>query len=262
MGSGSGLTLVVGIPAYNEEREIGRVVSRSLEYGSSVVVIDDGSTDETAAAAIGAGAFVVRHQTNCGKGAAVATLFDYFLRHHADVLVMIDGDGQHDPNEIPYVAAPCLAGTADMVVGSRFLSAAKCEIPRVRRFGQVLFNGMTALASGVPCSDSQSGFRAFSRHAICAMRLSESSFSVECEMQFEARARRLRIEEVPITCSYALPAKRSLLAHGYDVFSRLGTMTIERRILGTAPVRDRELVSHSIIRADEFYEAPVLASGD
>lgn len=227
--------IIVGIPAYNEERSIADVVAASLPYAESVVVVDDGSTDLTPYRALGAGATVIRHTRNGGKGAAVATLFRHAVEQQADLLVMIDGDGQHDPAQIPLVAAPCLAGVADVVVGSRYLSQ-RSDVPLHRTLGQRAFNVMTALASGVPCSDSQSGFRAFSRRAVCAMRLAETSFSVESEQQFECLAHGLRLAEVPISCRYDLPEKRSAYVQGVGVLSRLATMSLRRRLLGRTPV--------------------------
>jgi len=224
----------VGIPAYNEARVIASVVAGALPHAASVIVVDDGSTDETAFRARAVGAIVIRHRTNHGKGAAVATLFDYAVRNGADALVLLDGDGQHDAAEIPAVLAPVLAAEADLVVGSRFLSV-RSAVPLHRTVGQRAFNVMTALASGVPCSDSQSGFRAFSRRAFCVMRLSEASFSVECEQQFECLLHGLRLAEVPITCSYDVPEKRSAYRQGVNVLGRLGSMALRRRMLGQTP---------------------------
>jgi len=226
--------LMVGIPAYNEERTIADIVERALPYAVEVVVADDGSTDLTPVRAYRAGARVLRHRSNEGKGAAVATLFDYALRSGADVLVLLDGDGQHDPDEIPSVALPCIENEADVVVGSRFLSV-KSEVPLHRTMGQRAFNFMTAFASGVPCSDSQSGFRAFGPRAIRSMRLTELSFSVECEQQFECQIRRLRLAEVPISCKYGIPAKRSVIGQGCLVLTRLSKMLVERRLLRREP---------------------------
>jgi glycosyltransferase involved in cell wall biosynthesis len=228
------LKLIVGIPAYNEERTIADVVASALPYACEVVVADDGSTDLTAIRAYRAGARILRHTSNQGKGAAIATLFDYAVRSDADVLVLLDGDGQHDPGEIPAVSAPCIDGEADVVVGSRFLSL-KSDVPLHRSIGQRAFNLMTSLASGVDCSDSQSGFRAFGRRAIRSMRLTELSFSVECEQQFECRIRRLRLTEVPISCKYGVPAKRSIVGQGWLVLSRLTAMTLSRRLLLQEP---------------------------
>ena len=227
--------VIVGIPAYNEEGRIAGVVAGALPHAAEVVVVDDGSRDLTAFRALHAGATVIRHTRNGGKGAAVATLFRYALEHQADALVMIDGDGQHDPTEIPAVVAPCLADRADVVVGSRYLSR-KSDVPLHRTLGQRAFNVMTALASGIACSDSQSGFRAFNRRAICAMRITEASFSVECEQQFECLAHGLRLGEVPISCSYDLPEKRSAWVQGVEVLSRLGAMSVRRRLLRRTPI--------------------------
>lgn len=226
--------IIVGIPAYNEEGAIADVVAKSLPYAASVVVVDDGSRDLTAFRALNAGATVIRHTRNGGKGAAVATLFRYAIEQQADALVLIDGDGQHDPAEIPAVVAPCLADQADMVVGSRFLSV-KSDVPFHRTLGQRAFNVLTTVASGVACSDSQSGFRAFSRRAFCAMRIAEASFSVECEQQFECSIHGLRLAEVAISCSYAMPEKRSAYRQGFAVLYRLGSLSYRRRLLRQDP---------------------------
>lgn len=226
--------ILIGIPAYNEAPRIGAVVAASLPYGP-VVVVDDGSTDLTAYTALKAGAAVVRFPHNAGKGVAVAALFDEARRRGVETLVLVDGDGQHDPGQIPAVAAPCLAGAADLVVGSRFLSL-KSVIPLHRSLGQRAFNLMTAWATGVACSDSQSGFRAFGRRALVQMRLGEAGLSVECEQQFECRRHRLRLAEVPITCTYAVPEKRSAWRHGGAVLRRLLAMTIQRRTLRRVPI--------------------------
>jgi glycosyltransferase involved in cell wall biosynthesis len=227
--------IVVGVPAYNEEDTITHVVTRALPHATAVVVVDDGSTDRTARRALLAGATVIRHSYNGGKGAAVASLFDYAAERRADALVLLDGDGQHDPAEIPEVVAPVLAGAADVVVGSRFLTT-HSAIPFHRTVGQRTFNLLTFLASGMRCSDSQSGFRAFGRDAFCAMRITERSFSVECEQQFEYRAHGLRVAEVPISCRYDVPEKRSAYVQGLEVLTRLCAMSLERRILGQTPV--------------------------
>jgi hypothetical protein len=242
-----GSKILVGIPAYNEERAIADVVARALPHAAEVVVVDDGSVDQTARRALQAGAVVIRHRTNAGKGAAVVALFQYAIDHMADVLVLIDGDGQHDPDEIPTVAAPCLEDRADVVVGSRFVAEARSATPVVRRLGQHAFNAMTTLASGVRCSDSQSGFRAFRRRAFCAMRLSETSFSVECEMQFEVRKRGLVLAEVPISCRYDQPPKRNVVSHGVGVLSRLTAMALRRRMVGRVPTINPPLAGHAVM---------------
>lgn len=254
MGNTDRMPLIVGIPAYNEQETIAEIVQRCRAYADAVVVVDDGSTDLTAFRAHDAGATVLRHRQNSGKGAAVTSLFAYAIRHQADVLVLIDADGQHDPDEIPLVAEPCLRDHADIVVGSRFLPGSASATPRVRRLGQVAFNTMTTLASGVRCSDSQSGFRAFNRRAFCAMRLSEPSFAVETEIQFECRIRKLRLAEVPISCDYDLPPKRNVFGHGFSVLKRLTSMAIQRRALGHTPVPHVPTAHHPLMPGNASFE--------
>jgi glycosyltransferase involved in cell wall biosynthesis len=227
--------VIVGIPAFNEQDRIADVVRGALPHAAAVVVVDDGSRDLTARNALDAGAVVIRHMRNAGKGAAVATLFRYAVEQDADALVLIDGDGQHDPDEIRDVVGPVLTGGADVVVGSRFLTQ-HSDTPLHRMLGQRAFNVMTALASGVACTDSQSGFRAFSRRAFCAMRIAETTFSVECEQQFECALHGLQLIEVPISCRYDLPEKRSAFGQGVEVLSRLCVMSFRRRVLRQVPI--------------------------
>jgi glycosyltransferase involved in cell wall biosynthesis len=228
--------VVIGIPAHNEAEAIGDVVAGCLWITPLVVVVDDGSTDLTAATARHAGAIVIPHERNYGKGAAIATIFDYARRLNAAALVILDGDGQHDPREISTVLGPCLRGEADVVVGSRYLTV-KSAIPRHRSLGLRAFNIMTAIGSGVSCSDSQSGFRAFGPRAIREMEFTESTFSVECEQQFEFARHRLRLAEVPIRCSYEIQQKRSAYVQGVVVLARLGLLVLRRRCLGGRPRR-------------------------
>ena len=130
----SGRSVVVGIPAYNEDRFIGSLVLKLRARDRPIVVVDDGSSDATAELAEAAGASVVRHGVNRGKTAAVATLFQRALAMDADVLVVLDGDSQHDPAEVDQLAGPILKGEADMVVGSRF-AGVRSVIPRWRVAG-------------------------------------------------------------------------------------------------------------------------------
>lgn len=248
--------IIVGIPAYNEEQTIAEVVRHCRRYAAQVVVVDDGSTDLTPFRAQAAGAIVLRHRHNHGKGGAVQTLLTYAQAQQVDTLVMLDGDGQHDPAAIPDLAAPCLRGEADLVVGSRYLSI-KSAIPRHRWLGLRAFNFLTALGSGIYCSDSQSGFRALSRTAICAFRITEASFSVECEEQFECRTRGLRLAEVPISCSYAMPEKRSAYTQGISVLCRLGAMVVRRRLFGRIPHHPTAPTLVTTLEPEERFMLPV-----
>jgi len=214
------LNVAVVIPAYNEARFIGSVVIQSLRAFPNVLVIDDGSSDETAYVAEKAGARVIRHLTNQGKSQAVNTALEWARRNTVNALVILDGDGQHNPDEIKSVLAPILENKADLVVGSRFMSI-KSKIPIYRRFGQHALTAATNLASRVNVSDSQSGFRAFSRQAIELMHFRGTGLSVESEMQFLVKEHALTILEVPISVVYEEKAKRNPFAHGVQIISNI-----------------------------------------
>lgn len=222
--------VVVAIPAYNEDRFIGSVVLKVRRHVDVVLVVDDGSGDQTAAVAAAAGAEVIRHPTNRGKAAAINTAFQWARERRVDALVLIDGDGQHTPGEIPSLVAPVLQGTADMVIGTRF-GGVPSRIPGYRRAGQRLLTWLTNVTSGMTVSDSQSGFRAFSSRAVQQMHFESRRFALESEMQCIARSAGLRVTEVPITAIYVEPAKRNPIGHGAAVVQALVTMLERRRPL-------------------------------
>ncbi len=212
--------VVAIVPAYNEERFVGSVVLRIRRYVDHVVVVDDGSTDATAEIAEAAGAIVVRHSQNRGKGCALNSGFRKARELGATIAVTLDADGQHLPDELQTVVAPVRDGQADIVVGSRYLEPTSA-VPRHRVVGHQLFNFVTGQAAGVMLSDSQSGFRAFSARALWALSFRSAGFSVESEMQFMARDHNLRTVEVPITILYHEKPKRSVIAHGLLVLNGL-----------------------------------------
>jgi glycosyltransferase involved in cell wall biosynthesis len=218
------------IPAYNEHRFIGSMVLAVRQFVDLVVVIDDGSSDNTAEIAQRAGATVVRHTVNQGKATAVNTGFSLIRQMCPQAIVMIDGDGQHCAGDIPTVLAPILDGRADVVIGSRFLQV-KSAIPAYRQVGQHGLTLMTNLASGVSVSDSQSGFRAFSARAVEQLSFSQGGFSIESEMQFQAREHCLRVAEVPIEVIYAEPAKRNPFKHGVQVLNGIVKLVGQTRPL-------------------------------
>lgn len=211
---------VAVIPAYNEDRFIGSLVLKVSEYVNTVIVVDDGSTDDTALVAHAAGAIVVQHQANCGKGTALNSGLCAARVLAPQVTIILDADGQHCADDIPAVARPVLEGRADLVVGSRFLEQQN-DIPPYRIIGQHALTLITNLLSGTGLTDSQSGFRAFSRRALKTVTWQTSGFAVESEMQFAMRECGLAVMEVPIKCIYAEPAKRNPIAHGLEVISGL-----------------------------------------
>ena len=212
--------IIAAIPCLNEERFIGSVVLKAKKFVDSVIVIDDGSTDASAEVAAAAGARVHKHGENRGYGAAIRSSLAKGRQLRADVLVILDGDGQHDPNDIPNIIKPLLEGEADVVVGSRFLGKGKMP-PFYRRLGQRFLTMITNLTSGQKISDSQSGFRAYSSKALKELDLTETGMSASSELQFAIGRSGLRLAEVPIDVTYMDRAKRNPIRHGVGVLSRL-----------------------------------------
>ena len=213
--------VLVAVPAFNEERFIGSVVHEVLMLGFECLVIDDGSSDRTAAIAAAAGAQVVRRERNEGKAAALNAAFEFARDKGVSVLVAMDGDWQHNPHEILDLIEPIRMGVADVVTGSRFLPSARGHVPTFRGLGMRVLTVSSSLISGQATTDSLSGFRAFGRSAIEAFTFKSQGFSAEFEMQFMARANGLRHHEVPITARYQDPAKRNVLSYGLHVLNGL-----------------------------------------
>jgi len=208
--------LIVIIPAHNEDRFIGSIVLKTQCHAADIIVVDDGSTDATAAVAQAAGARVVRHERNLGKSAALNSGLELARAQSPRALIFLDGDGQHQPEDIPHLVAPVLAGEADMVVGSRYLERRNAA-PRWRQAGQLALTAFTNMLSATPLSDSQSGFRAFSPQALAQLQFSQPGFTAESEMQFLARQHAWKVLEVPVGMIYAEGPKRNPVSHGMGV---------------------------------------------
>lgn len=218
--------VLAGIPAYNEAATIGSVVLAAQEYCDHVIVFDDGSTDATAAVARQARAMVLEQHTNHGKGMAIRKLFTFAREHNTDRLVLLDGDWQHNPAEIPALLEPLEAGDADVVIGSRYLDGANGDTPLYRRVGQKTLDLVTYLGTGESVTDSQSGYRAFNGTAIETIDVSEAGFGVETEMLRSVADNDLTVGEVPITVNYDVPSPNSSnsVSHGVrvvDAFLRI-----------------------------------------
>src|SRR4030042_4859375 len=186
MDEGKKRTLAV-IPCFNEEATIGSVVLKAKKYVDEVVVIDDGSSDKTAKIAEYAGAIVLRHNGNKGYGAALKSGFEYARENNFDIMTVLDGDGQHDADQIQTVMWPVTEGKADICVGSRFLDSTGNMVPMYRHFGIAVLTKFTNAGSDKEnkVTDGQSGFRAYSRKAIEHIALKEAQMgaSVEIVMQ-------------------------------------------------------------------------------
>ncbi len=222
--------VVVVIPAYNEERFIGSVILKILQFPLTVIVVDDGSTDATDLVARAAGALVVHHEHNMGKGVALNTGIYDARKMDPEVIVLIDGDGQHLVRELPRLIKPILEDQADIVVGSRYLQKT-FQVPAHRFVGHWFFNQLTGLASRVKVTDSQSGYRAFSPRAFNTDLFLSPNFSVESEMQFLAYDYGLRVTEVPITIRYVDKPKRSVISQGTSVLGGIIKLTGQYRPL-------------------------------
>ena len=232
--------IVVGIPAFNEERTVAKVVLESQKFADKVVVCDDGSTDLTAEIAERLGAELVRHERNLGYGAAIRDLFDRACELGADVLVTLDADGQHDAREIPSVLKPITEGCADVVIGSRFVDVRKAEdMPFYRRFGvkviTKVLNGSARNGDG-GVTDAQSGFRAYSRKALDRLSMYEDGMGASVEILLNAARHGLKICEVSTSCSYrnrggVETSSENSLRHGAGVVASIIKLVVEDRPL-------------------------------
>jgi len=220
--------VIAAIPCLNEGQFISDIVTRARKYVDVVIVIDDGSTDNTAESAEKAGAKVIKHEARQGAGAATRTAFEAAKEYNSDVLVTLDGDGQHNPDEIPQVLAPILRGEADLVIGSRFLqsnlgqsqsvSTNLKNVPKYRKFGIDVITWLYNFGSKVKVSDSQSCFRAHSRRLIEAINITENGFGFSVQVLIQARRKNFVIREVPVSCIYHLQGSSlNPVVHGLGV---------------------------------------------
>lgn len=189
------------IAAYNEARAIATVVSELLPVYPNVVVVDDGSADETARCAADAGAIVLKHLLNRGQGAALQTGISYALKHGAEYVVTFDADGQHSPADLPAMLAPIVAGQVEICLGSRFLGKST-DMPVSRRImlkGAILF---TRITSGMRLSDTHNGFRAFSRKAASMLDIQLDRMAHASELIDQVRSSGLPYREIPVHIRY------------------------------------------------------------
>jgi len=211
--------IVAAIPAYNEEKTIAKVVVRAMKHVDKVVVVDDGSTDDTAAIAEHLGAHLVRHEGNRGYGAAIQSCFGFARDINSDALVILDADGQHNADDIPRMLAPIRTGEADIVVGSRFTGADTSEVPSYRRAGLRVINEATNLIATQRISDTQSGFRAYSRKAIQQIKMYERGMGVTSEIQIRGGDAGLTVLEVPVEVAYKRlkTSSQNPFSHGLEI---------------------------------------------
>lgn len=214
--------VVAVVPAFNEELAIGSVVLETKKHVEEVIVVDDGSTDKTAEIARLAGAIVLRLDHNYGKAQALMKGFDLARKNGFTAGVMLDGDGQHNPNELPSLISPILEGEADLVIGSRYLEASHAT-PGYRRTGQRLLDVVTNMSTDQKVTDSQSGFRALSKEAMDSLDFESKGFNIESDMIVHFSQKGLKVKEVPIGVHYDVAHKhtKNPLSHGIVVMGRV-----------------------------------------
>jgi len=194
---------LAAIPAWNQEMRVASIVHLTKGHVDAVLVINDGSNDRTAKLAEMAGAIVLNHDVNKGYGGALKSCFHYAKENGYDAMVILDSDGQHDPDQIPAVFRPVIDQSADISIGSRFLDS-DVDVPRYRKVGIGVITKLTNTASGngLAIKDSQSGFRAYSKRAIEAIEIFENDMGASVEILLQANKHGLKIAEVPISINY------------------------------------------------------------
>jgi glycosyltransferase involved in cell wall biosynthesis len=220
--------ILVAMPAYNEEKYIGSIVLKAKLFTDTILVVDDGSTVDTARIARLAGALVQEHEHNQGYGAAIQSIFRLNKEQSPDCLVVMDADYQHYAEDIPLLVKPILSGDADVVVGCRKQES----IPRYRKIGQAVLSLFTRLVSGSHVKDTQSGFRAYSRRAVSMLSLKQTGMAVSSEITAEAARLGLKVVEVPIRVRYdGDGSTHNPVAQGIHTMNRILSMISERRPL-------------------------------
>lgn len=195
------MKIVAVIPAYNEGTRVRSVVQNAHSYVQDVIVVDDGSSDDTAPVAQDAGAILVQHPENCGAGAATMTGVQAARALNADVIVTLDADEQHDPSDIPALLIPIEKDEADIIFANRF--GQRNHIPFIRRLFNAIGNGITFAATGMWVADSQCGFKVFGPKAVKELKLRMSGYEFCTEIVRESVRHRWRIAQVPIKVLYS-----------------------------------------------------------
>ena len=204
------------IPAHNEENNISKVINEAKEYVSNIVVVDDGSKDNTSEEAKKQGVIVLNHIINLGKGAALKTGCDYAVMQGADEIIVLDADSQHEPSKIPDFLNEL--NEADVVLGYRKLSK---EMPSILKFGNWFINKITRLLYGINLHDTQCGYRAFTADAYQKIRWKSSNYSMESEMISNIGKRKLKYKEIPIKTIYADKYKGTTIIDGIKIVCNL-----------------------------------------
>ena len=216
------MQVIIGIPAYNEEKNIAKIIVKLQNIANKIIVCNDGSTDLTSEISNKMGAIVINHPKNLGYGAAIKSLFSKARELDADVLITFDADGQHRIEDINKVLEPIEHNNADIVIGSRFLDK-KMKIPAYRKFGINAITKMSNITTKKKITDSQSGFRAYNKKSLQEIIPSDNGMGVSTEILIKANKKSLRVIEVPIIILYeGETSTHNPMSHGISVM--LSTM--------------------------------------
>lgn len=223
------MKIIVGIPAFNEEKNIATIITKLADITDTIIVCNDGSSDLTLDIAKKMGVFVINHEKNLGYGAAIRSIFLKAKEMNGDVLVTFDADGQHRIEDIENVIKPIIDQKADLVIGSRFLDESEKEIPQYRKVGIKVITKITNSSIKEQLTDSQSGFRAYSKKVIAELNPSELGMGISTEILIKASSKKFRITEVPIKILYAGDTStHNPVSHGSSViFSTIKYTSIE-----------------------------------
>ena len=208
----------IGIPAYNEEKNIAAIIIKLRKIVDVVIVCNDGSNDSTAEIAENLGAIVINHEKNLGYGSAIKSIFKKSKEIGSDILVTFDADGQHRIEDIKKVIEPIQNGDVDLVIGSRFLDNTKGKIPEYRKIGINIITKITNSTLKKKITDSQSGFRAYSKNLISKLNISDIGMGISTEILIKASSLNFKIAEVPIIIQYdGNTSTHNPVSHGTSV---------------------------------------------
>ena len=196
------MSITIGIPAYNEEKNISEIIKKLQKITNKIILCDDGSSDATAKIAKEMGVLVIQHETNLGYGSAIRSIFLKAREEKSEFLITLDGDGQHRIEDIQTILDPLKSGKADIVIGSRFLNCDGKNVPFYRKVGIKILTKLANTSLNQNITDSQSGFRGYSKNVIENVTPSESGMGVSNEILIKANKQGLRITEVPIVILY------------------------------------------------------------
>ena len=223
------MKVTIGIPAFNEEKNIAKMIVKLKKIYDEIIVCNDGSTDLTGEIAENLGAIVINHKQNLGYGAGINSIIKKSKEIDTDILVTFDADGQHKVEDVIKVIEPIKNGDADLVIGSRFLSKAKEKIPEYRKIGINIITKVTNAGLKKKITDSQSGFRAYSKDLISKLDISDMGMGISTEILIKTNSLGFRITEIPITILYeGKTSTQNPISHGTSVlFSTIKYTSIE-----------------------------------